>query len=305
MSNERLRGALRLCGLVLIALGIRSVLLSVDDAALKPLLWRFDGTEVAKGGLIVSAAYALLIWSTGEIIRGWEIRVTALTTLRLWLRSNLARYVPRWSGLPTRWIAIAEEEGVPQKYIVGSALHPPLVWFGTAAAMAAVLLGLYRYGNSRLYLPFILIGGLAIFVSIFALAGTDVPRRIGLEVGRPEMMRPADAEHLGLAIAANVLAWTAAGYGLTLLGQGVLENFRADWMLVTGALAAATVFGYATLLLPTGLLVRELVLYALLKRELGAGPALAFALTCRGVLTMIEMLLSAFLLLRRPSRDAA
>lgn len=305
MANIRVRGAQYLTALGLIGLGVRSVLNSRDTLDLKPILFQADWRLIGQGLAATVLGYLILIWSTGEIIRGWEIKVSTRTVVRLWLRSNLARYVPRANGLALRLLAIAEEEKLPPKYVTGSALHPPLVWLGTGSAVAAVLLAFYRYGNTKIYLPILLLGALALLVVVFGLAGTDLPRRIAQSIGRPETMRPADSESLGIAIVANFLAWVAAGYGLSLLGQGLLVGFRVDWMLVTGALAAATVVGYLALLLPTGFLVREVVFYALIKRDVGPGPAIALAVAYRGIVTTLEILASSFLLLRRPSRDDA
>ncbi|MES2305818.1 MAG: hypothetical protein V4558_09925 [Gemmatimonadota bacterium] len=305
MANPRIRGAQRLGALALIALGVRSVLHSGDTLALKPVIWLWDWPVIAQGLAATFLAYVILIWSTGEIIRGWEYKISVASTIRLWVRSNLARYLPRWHGLPLRLVAIAEEEVFRAKLVVGSAVHPPLVWLGTGSVTAAVLLAFYRYGNTKIYLPILLLAALAILVVTFGLAGTDLPRRIGQSLGRPETVRPADAEALGIGIFANFAAWVIAGYGLSLLGEGLLVGFHVDWMLVTGALAGATVVGYLLPLFPTGLLLREAVLYALIKPQVSPGPALAIALSYRVVFTMFDILFASFLLLRRPSRDDA
>ncbi|MEP6589717.1 MAG: hypothetical protein ABJC19_00910 [Gemmatimonadota bacterium] len=304
MGSLRFRLLQRLLALGIIGLGVRSVLLNLDDLALKPVIWQLDWVPLIEGIACTVLAYAITIWTTGEIIQGWEVRVPALTVIRLWVRSNLARYSLR-PKLAARLIAIAEQEAIPQKYFVGAALHPPLIRLGTGSAVAMVLLGLFRYGNSRFYFPMLLISALAVFVAVFGLAGTDLPRRIGQDVGRPEMMKPADTEALGVAVVTNVVAWTIGGLGLTLIGRGLLEGFQGDWMLITGAAAAASVAGYFFLLFPTGLLLREAVLYALLKRDVGVGPALALALAYRVIVTVLELLSSTLLLLRRPSRDLA
>lgn len=303
MDNNRTRAVQALGAVGLITLGTRSVLLSLDQWGLKPVIWNLQWPLIAQGLAATVVSYLILIWSTGEIIRGWEFPLSGRTVFRLWFRSNLARYVPRYRGLPYRLIAIAEQERLPAKYVAGSALHPPLVWLGTGGAVAAVLLAFYRYGNTKINLPVLLLGALVVLVMVFGLSGTDLPRKIGLMLRRPETVKPADAESLGIAILANIIAWGVAGYGATLIGQGLLVGFRIDWMLMTAAVAGGVVAGYVFLLLPTGLLVREAVIYALIKREVGYGPALAMALSYRGIVTAIEIVASSFLLLRRPSRD--
>lgn len=302
MGNPRLRFLQRLIALAVIVLGVRSAFINGDDLALKPVRWQIDPALLGQGIACTILAYAITIWTTGELIRGWEVRIPGWTVIRLWIRSNLARYSLR-PNLATRLIVIAEEEGVPQKYFVGSALHPPLVRLGTGTAVGMVLLGLLRYGNSRLYFPLLLVGALVVVIAIFGLAATDIPRRIGLMVGRPEMMKPADAEALGIAVLANVVAWTVAGFGFSLIGRGLFAGFDGDWMLMTGAMAAATVAGYYLLLFPTGLFLREAVLYALLKREVGVGPALALALSYRAIVTAVELSLAVFLLKQREPND--
>lgn len=302
MADRRLRAFQAAGALGIIGLGVRSVVNNIGDVELKPVIWHLDWTPLAQGLACTLMAYAIQAWSVGEIIRGWDIRLAPRTTVRLWVRSNLARYLPK-GRLTDRLIVIAEEEGLSYKYAAGAAVHPPLVRLGTGAAMAMVLLGLLRYGSSRLYLPLLLLGALVALIATFGLAGTDIPRRIAMSIGRPESVRPIDAENLGIAVLGNIAAWVLAGLGLSLIGTGLLEGFRPDWMLVTGALAASIVAGYAFLLLPTGLLLREAVLYTLLKGEVGVGPALAVASAYRAVLTFVELSFSSFLLLRRPSRD--
>ncbi len=304
MGSVRLRVFQQLLALGVIALGVRSVFLNIDDLGLKPVIWHLDLALLGEGIACTVLAYAITIWTTGEIIRGWEVRIPGWSVIRLWVRSNLARYSLR-PNLAARLIAIAEQEQVPQKYFVGAALHPPLVRLGTGTAVAMVLLGLLRYGNSRIYFPLLLIGALVVVVAVFGLAATDIPRRIALTVGRPEMMKPADAEALGIAVLANVVAWVAAGFGFSLIGRGLFAGFDGDWLLMTGAMAGATVAGYYLLLLPTGLLLREAVLYALLKREVGVGPALALALSYRAIITAIELMFAVFLLKQRGPNERA
>jgi uncharacterized membrane protein YbhN (UPF0104 family) len=108
-------------------------------------------------------------------------------------------------------------------------------------------------------------------------------------------------------VALYTLAWPVLGLALWLLARGVGPAAATHLPLMIGAFALAWVAGFAVVISPGGLGVREAVLVGLLAPTLGEAHSILVAAASRIVFTAVDLAAAAtgVLLLRRARARAA
>lgn len=282
----------RVAGAGLLWLAFGSVRRSWD--AIVPVL---DGiaivwTPVAIGAAAVLGGALLFLFSWRVLVDGWPVTLRLGGAAALWARANLLGYLPA-GGLPaTRLITSAMAGGVPEKWAASVAVVPVLVRLAAAAIIGLLLVGLGRLGVIPVFAIGAFLGGAVTLAGTVALASPILPRQIAWLIRRPESVRAAEPEALGPSLLLALAGWSVIGIGVAEAAAGLFPGIELPWPLMIGALCAATVAGYTFLFLPTGFLVREGILFVLLKGELGAGRAFAVAVLARVLVTGVELVLA-------------
>ena len=278
-----------LLGLAVIALAARAILLHPEDFALRPIQWHLDPLMVLAAIGLLLVSFACLIGSWWAVARGWRQGVTLWQATRAWGLTNRRRYFPTHGGAVEQMAALAVDAGVSMPFAVGAAFLPRLI---TLAAASAVASAMYVLNELDANVPIVLLGFLAVvgaLASSALLTSSDVCFRISVALRRPNSIRPIEPDALGAATLLDIGGFLAQGAALTMMAQGVMNGAALSWWVATGGFAAAYVVGRLVPLLPSGLLVREAVLFLLLRPTIGSGPALALALLWRIVLTLTEL----------------
>ncbi len=90
----------------------------------------------------------------------------------------------------------------------------------------------------------------------------------------------------------GILLWTFIGAGMTISGIGIIEEITWDnFLAITGAFSTSYFIGYASLITPAGLGVREGALVLLLPSILNETEKLIFSFGSRIWMTMAEILI--------------
>jgi hypothetical protein len=147
------------------------------------------------------------------------------------------------------------------------------VWLGGAAALVVG------------------IGGIAFVMSPAMGWSLRVLARLTKRQSLATLRPPAPARLLGLTLGFGVV-WTAFGATLILVATGLFPDRPLLAPLdAIGIIAAAAVVGFAVLVAPSGLGVREAVMVALLKDTTGFMEASIIAIGMRVVMTVTELAL--------------
>jgi hypothetical protein len=193
-------------------------------------------------------------------------------TLRLWMRSFVARFVP--GGVVTLAVRLdgCRRLGAsPRGMLTATAYELFAAAFGGAAA-AALSFGLQGDRPPAFALAVVL-----------GLLGAPVvaPRLSGLRFARalPRLER-VSKRTLACACLISAASWLPAGAAVWVLTDGLAAS-TADIRFVTGAYALAWLVGFVVVFAPSGLGVREAMLVALLASRFGLGPATVIALMLR------------------------
>lgn len=87
------------------------------------------------------------------------------------------------------------------------------------------------------------------------------------------------------------LLWLGVGFGLVIAGQSFIHDIRwADYQAITGGFTLSYVAGYISIIVPSGLGVREGILMLFMPQSLSEAQQAAFSLSTRIWMTFAELL---------------
>jgi uncharacterized membrane protein YbhN (UPF0104 family) len=242
--------------------------------------------------LVVGTANLFLMgWVWVLLFRSLGGNVGAGEGIRVWMTTNLGRYIPgkiwQLSGLA---MYMRERRGAGAAALTAAGLFQALV-LGTGAAVAASTLGGLFLADGALVPTTILLGILLVVFlqpSIASRISTALARRLGESA--PET--PPGRRTLWVAASGLVAAWLANGLGLWLVWRGAGGSVDPGPLTMAGVYSAAYVAGYLVLFAPGGLVVREGAMTALLVATTGVPVAVgaAVAILARLWATATELL---------------
>ena len=208
-----------------------------------------------------------------------------------WLGSNLGRYLPGKIWQVTGLVAYVRGRGDSgaTAFTTLIAFQAAIVATGVSLALAVLGAGAFE-GVGRWPL---VAGGLAL-----AAALTPPVLRFVMRMGRRllrETTAHGDAELDGgllcRAVLGSLLIWLLHGLGFLALLEGLVLENTIGFAMALGVFAGSYVVGYAALVAPGGLVVREGAIVGLLAAvtAIPAGPAAALALAARLWTTAAEL----------------
>jgi glycosyltransferase 2 family protein len=243
---------------------------------------------VAAASVLMLLTYALLIESWRRLLAAWSTRLSWPHAARIWLASNLGKYVPGkiWSILAMG--ALAKEKGASAIAAGGSSVVMQAVSVITGLAVAAA------FGASSAGLTWVAAAAVILMLAAIATAPRLLPRAfafISTVTGRSLQAPPVPVRAVWLATVATTVSWLVAGLAFRMFADslGVTRGATGAYIAVY---AASYVAGFLALFAPGGLGVREGALIATMQRAGLATPveAAAIAVASRIWLTVLEVL---------------
>ncbi|CAN5118562.1 lysylphosphatidylglycerol synthase transmembrane domain-containing protein [soil metagenome] len=247
-------------------------------------LWGY----IATASVLVLFTYALLIESWRRLLSAWSARLSWPQAARIWLASNLGKYVPGkiWSILAMG--ALAKEKGASALAAGGSSVVMQVVSVITGLAVAAA------FGASSQGVTWLAVAAVGLMLAAIAAAPHLLPRAFAListVTGRPLSAPPVPVRAVWLATAATAISWLIAGFAFRMFAEA-LGVARGSTSAYISVYAASYVAGFLALFAPGGLGVREGALIATMQRAGLATPveAAAIAVASRIWLTVLEVI---------------
>ncbi len=290
---------------LIVAFVVRSVARSWSDLQAQPVAWTFRPVPALASVLVVWAMYAMLIEAWRRMLAGWGQRLPPGPAARIWVLSSLGKYIPGKVWAIAGMALMAKEAGVAPWAATASAIILQALAIGTGAAVAALFgAAAIEAEHPGALTALWLVGGIAGLGASALLYAPVAKRLLALAGVDPATPSPSAAPVL-LGLMANVVAWVGYGVALWLLGSAVLPGKPLALTPAIAGFAASYVAGLIAVFMPGGLVVRELLLIAILRPNLGLGPATALAVASRVLLTITELGAAVpFLVLRRRSPSA-
>ena len=251
---------------------------------------RWGWLVAASGVWLVSFIFLVRLWTLS--LAWWHERLGALAGLRMFVLSNLARYIPgavwQFAGLA----ALAVEARVSPLAVTGAVLVQQFVLLVTgillSLAFASTLLG----SPAALLLRWVSLPvgalGVGLVTALLVFGWPQLRRRLS-----PVFQRGVPLpswESLAAYVAGSVVGWVGYGTAFWLLGRALLGSAAPGVLLAAPAFVASYVIGIVAVIAPGGIVVREAALVTALRGALGADRAFLLAIAARLWLTVLEIL---------------
>ncbi len=238
---------------------------------------------LAMSVLTVAATYALLIEAWRRVLAGWGIRLGYGRGARIWVLSNLGRYLPGKLWSVAGLAVLARRAGIPGWSAAAAAVAMQALAVGPGALVA----GIWAPGVAApVVLGAVAVGALAAFAGLTWPPVTGwVERRLGAAV----QLRPVPVATAAWAALAALASWLGYGLAFWFLAVGMLPAAAMPLGSAVGAFAGGYIVGLLALFAPGGVGVREVVLVTLLAPVTGSGGAVAVTVGSRLLLTLVEL----------------
>jgi glycosyltransferase 2 family protein len=265
--------------------------------------WRISPGWLLLSGLLMLGGWSVEVWLWRFALARLGGELAYADALRIWFASILVRYIPGNVWQPLGMTVLARQRGVRVEATVGSiALYQAVNLLSVLPIAALYLLTVGDFGLLEPWL-----GGATNW--LVALAGAGVALfllrpgwLIGLlnwaliKAGRPMLEAALTTAQLLRLLLVAVLAWLCWGSSFAAITFG-LTVYTANEMAAVlphllAAFPIAYAVGYLSFITPSGLAVREGVLYLLLAPLLGGGPTTIAALAIRLWQVILEVVVA-------------
>lgn len=265
---------------------------------------RTDWVGVLASGVVVLASYVVLIATWRATVWSWGERIGARDAARIWLVSNLGRYVPGKVWQVGAMGMLAQRAGVSPIAAIGSAvvvsLVHTLVGFGVVALTGRALLAAALPAG-----PWVAVVIVSMAVAVIGAPWVLPPliRTAGRLSGRDLAAPRLPVGAIWLAAVGSFVAWLLFGIAFWLLADALLGRTAGDATAYVAVFTLSYLIGFLALPAPGGIGVRELSMAALLVTAgLANEPQAAWLVVASRLwLTVLEIVPGALFLLVRPS----
>jgi uncharacterized membrane protein YbhN (UPF0104 family) len=255
---------------------------------------RIGWGTLALASLLWLASFTFLVRLWAASLAWWNARLGALAALRMFVITNLARYIPGAIWQFTGLAVFALEERVSPVAAASAVLLQQVALLATglllALAFAPALLGPLAATLPSWATLAIVVAGLIILVWLFPIALPALQRRLEAILRRslplPRLPGPGFARYL----LGTVLGWVGYGMAFWLFGRALLSGAAPGPLLATTAFVASYVAGIIAVFAPGGIVVREAALVAALGGSIGAERAFVLAVGARVWLIALEII---------------
>lgn len=246
---------------------------------------------VVSGAFLVGGwLFEILMWQ--RLIVRFGGRIPYWAAVRIWLASGVAKYVPGKIWQPLSLTLRCQERGVrPEVTFAALSLFQVVLVLAVGPIAALYLLTWGRRGALEAWM-----GPYAVWWAIVAAAPlvlfllwpraiVAVANAVLTRVGREPLPSDLSARDLAGVFGISLLAWVGFCGGFAALALAVLPDDGPLWReVVPHAVAAypiAFAVGFVSVLTPSGLIVRDGMLFLLLAPVVGRDSALIVALAMR------------------------
>jgi glycosyltransferase 2 family protein len=243
--------------------------------------------------VILAAAALFAVAPLAQALTSWVIlrllgaRAPLGEVMVIWAHAYVLRYAP--SGALAVVYRVRERERVraSREQILASEVYENLG--SMTAGACALLLGFAALRNGPPLL------GLLVAIPVIVVAVAVRPKFLGRWAQLLLRRRGIDApilygRQLLVAIAVNLVAWIATGFGFLVLLNGLSDEPSPGLVWAIAAYSVGYLVGFVVPFLPGGLGAREGALIAVLSPRYGVGAATGISLVARLAVTLGEVL---------------
>jgi glycosyltransferase 2 family protein len=256
-----------------------------------PFTIHWGTLALASGIWLASFIFLVQLWAAS--LAWWSERLAGFAALRMFVLSNLARYIPGVIWQFTGLALFAMEERVSPLAAAASVLLQQLVLLATglllALAFAPAMLGAFTAALPLGVQVGAVAAGLGLLLWLFPIALPALQPRLERVLRRRlPLPRPPSASFVRYLLG-SVIGWVGYGTSFWLFARA-LFGAAAPGPLVAGtAFVASYVVGIIAVFAPGGIVVRETALVAALAGQIGTDRAFLLAVGARLWLVALEI----------------
>ena len=296
---------------LLLALLFMGLLLTSQWDELRNYPWRLQPLWLAPSALCILASWSLEVWMWQRLLRLTGGDLAYGYAFRIWFLSAIIRYIPGNVWQPLGMTVLCHRRGVrPEATLTSVALYQVANLLGIAI-IAAIYFPLSENVGLLAGIVPLPLAQLAVLVAIPVVLFLARPqwliqalnwtlRRIGRRPLPVVISSRALIEITALAVLDWLILGTAFCALVLALGDFTPAAFVAAAPHLLAGYPLAYAVGYLSFITPSGLAVREGILYVLLAPMLGGGIVTVAALAMRLWLMLLEIAAAAASLLTWP-----
>lgn len=250
--------------------------------------WRFDAGWLSASVVLVWVSFFFFIWLwrfqlhilTGRLL-------PFLTAFRIWVLSNLGKYVPGKVWAVAGMVYMLRKENVSSSNAVSSSLLHQAYSIAASGLFAAVILGTEVFSGLT-WISWII--GAAVLVIVLYPPSFAWCVNLGLRLFRrgPIEITISPLRALGI-FTVYLLSWVVYGVSLWTMLKGLSPTDIGIWE-GSASFVAAYLIGFLAVFAPGGLGVREGILTLLLSTHMDASLAGVVAVASRLWTSVVELL---------------
>lgn len=268
--------------------------------------WQFDFPLLALASLFSSTWFFVRTWIWWQLVREMHEHVPYWPAFRVFMISEVARYVPGKIWQYVSRIYLAQKYNIPPALTLTSALVELLMVMIAAGVLTLANASLILPALEEQYRPLFLVALLAALVLVHPKS-LKLWSRVLAKFLRQEWV-PFDVRysHLVMILAASLLTWVLSGYGFALFVQALTHGTDGHTVQLAVVYAASWLIGLLAIIVPAGVGVREGTMTLLLAVFMPHPTAAVLAIASRLWITLLEVILlgAARLLIPGPEMDA-
>jgi glycosyltransferase 2 family protein len=264
--------------------------------ALRAVRVTIDWGTLALASIVWLASFLFLVWLWTKSLAWWQSRLEWRPGLRMFVLTNLARYIPGAIWQFTGLALFAVEQGVSPFAVAGAVLLQQLVLLATGLVLAlafAPALVSPLAATLPLWATLALgAAGMAALLWLFPIALPALQRRLEAALHRDlPLPRPPGASFARYLFGC-VLGWVGYGVAFWLFGRALFDGAAPSTLVAAPAFIASYVAGIIAVFAPSGLVVREAALVAALASHIGTERAFLLAVSARLWAIALEIVLA-------------
>ena len=266
-----------------------------------------DVAMIVAASVLWLGSYTFLVGLWARSMAWWGVAVRLGPALRVFAAANLARYIPGGVWQIASLTAMSASSGLPIVAVASAAVFQQIVLAGVGLILGLSFAPATRLGDTwQVSLPVVLAATVAGVVGLVLLL-PPATRRFDAWLSRrgkiaftlPTVRRRDVASYVFLTAA----GWVGYAIAFVLFARAMLDPLPVHPVVLGASFVLSYVAGILAVFAPSGLIVREAALVALLAPAVGGEQALALSIASRLWLTIIDAGVSLAMLVR-PSPSA-
>ncbi|WP_160309627.1 lysylphosphatidylglycerol synthase domain-containing protein [Rubrobacter aplysinae] len=268
--------------------------------------WRFNPAYLALSGVLIGLYY-LQQWGGWRLVmRSFGDPLDRADSMHIWYSTILGRYVPGSVAMVAGRISLCRRRGIPASTTFASIVYENALILITALLITVVCVPFwpaFRHTEYTLFLAALVPVCLALLhPAVFG----RLANRLLLKLGRPRLEATLSYGRVLALIPYYLMGWALLGLGFAALAASVARVGAGDLALLVGGYAFAWEVGFLSVVVPSGIGVKEGMLTAISALAFPLPVAVALAALSRLWQTLAELTAAglAWAFARRRARKA-